>query len=41
MLALDQFDDVYDRSALTRYLEVVERGDFIPYVEARRDWELE
>ncbi|MDI9369954.1 MAG: ribbon-helix-helix protein, CopG family [Synergistaceae bacterium] len=39
--ALDRIEDEYDRSALTRYLEVVKRGDFIPYGEARRDWELE
>ncbi len=39
--ALDRIEDEYDRSALTRYLEIVERGDFIPYREARRDWELE
>ncbi|OPZ40485.1 MAG: Ribbon-helix-helix protein, copG family [Synergistetes bacterium ADurb.BinA166] len=39
--ALDRIEDEYDRSALARYLEVVERGDFIPYREARRDWEPE
>jgi len=38
---LDRIEDEYDRSALARYLEVVERGDFIPYREARRDWEPE
>ena len=39
--ALDRIEDEYDRSALTRYLEVAERGDFIPYGEARKDWEIE
>ena len=39
--ALDRIEDEYDRSALTRYLEVAERGDFSPYGEARKDWELE
>ncbi len=32
--ALERIEDEYDRSALTRYLEVAERGDFIPYCEA-------
>ena len=39
--ALDRIEDEYDRSALVRYLEVAKRGDFVPYREARKDWELE
>lgn len=38
---LDRIEDEYDRSALARYLEVAEKGDFVPYREARKDWEVE
>jgi RHH-type rel operon transcriptional repressor/antitoxin RelB len=39
--ALERIEDEYDREALEAYLAVAERGDFISYEEARKDWGLE
>jgi RHH-type rel operon transcriptional repressor/antitoxin RelB len=39
--ALERIEDEYDRKALEAYLAVAERGDFISYEEARKDWGLE
>lgn len=39
--ALERIEDEYDRASLLRYMEVADRGDFIPYAEARKEWELE
>ena len=37
----NRIEEEDDRSALAQYLEVAEKGDFVPYREARKDWEVE
>jgi len=34
-------EDERARPLLSQYLEAAGRGDFIPYEEARKEWELE
>ena len=38
---LDRMEGEYARPLLSQYLETAGRGDFIPYDEARKDWEFE
>ena len=38
---LDRIGNEHARPLLSQYLETAGRGDFIPYDEARKDWELE